>query len=533
MAIGTPSFTSVASIPKLKGKVNYEEWRNAVQGFCEMNGLWRYMLGKIKKPKSPSPPNGEELDEKTQESYDAKLLQWLTVTDSLRGVIRSTCTLDPMSHVNNLDLCSDMWAKFELLYRDTGFIERDAILIRLSSKTSSNFDDVAQFVDSLKRNSTRLKEIGTTDVPSWMFTTWLLHGLSSKYDSFRMMLNNNRKASEQSQKTKVEPDFDSILEQILNLDTQKKTSEARSMKSALKPKEKKKSSTEPSDLCPYCARPGHFEEKCYYKHSERTSEDFRQRFQNRIKELRFKANATKTQNGDKNDAENDKSTTLGNRGYVAQQKDVVLATGSHDPNWYFDNAASYHMTFDLANFDNADSLTQCRHPQDDITLADGSVILPDGIDTITLLFRTKNSTEKIFLSGVRYCSKLDTKLISLGMLDRKGLSYSSSGGILEVRDRALPIMSGHLTAHNLYKVDLEDATTNFVTISQRAMTANTSKSAADLLVWHRRFAHLNEASIKELVTITSGMVISPSTNKLPFCSVCVEAKITRQPHRQP
>ena len=25
MAIGTPSFTNVASIPKLKGKVNYEE----------------------------------------------------------------------------------------------------------------------------------------------------------------------------------------------------------------------------------------------------------------------------------------------------------------------------------------------------------------------------------------------------------------------------------------------------------------------------------------------------------------------------
>ena len=348
-----------------------------------------------------------------------------------------------------------------------------------------------------------------------------------------MMLNNNRKASKQSQKTKIEPDFDSILEQILNLDTQKKTSEARSMKSALKPKEKKKSSTEPSDLCPYCTRPGHLEEKCYYKHPERASEDLRQRFQSRIKELRSKANATKTQNGDKNDADNDESTALGNRGYVTQQKDVVLATGSHDPNWYFDNAASYHMTFDLADFDNADSLTQCRHPQDDITLADGSVILPDGIGTITLLFRTKNSTEKIFLSGVRYCSKLDTKLISLGMLDRKGLSYSSSGGILEVRDGALPIMSGHLTAHNLYKVDLEDAATNFVTISQRAMTANTSKSVADLLVWHRHFAHLNEASIKELVTITSGMVISPSTNKLPFCSVCVEAKITRQPHRQP
>ncbi len=84
MAVGSPSFTSVASIPKLKRKANYEKWRNAVQGFCEINGLWRYMLGEIPKPKALSPPEGkEDVDEKTKETYDAKILSWLTVTDSL------------------------------------------------------------------------------------------------------------------------------------------------------------------------------------------------------------------------------------------------------------------------------------------------------------------------------------------------------------------------------------------------------------------------------------------------------------------
>lgn len=184
MAAGSPSFTGVASIPKPKGKANYEEWRNDVQGFCEMNELWRYMLGEIAKPKAPSPPESKELDEKTKEAYDTKLFQWLPVTDSLRGVIRSTCTLDPMPHVSNLDLCSNIWAKIELLYRDTGFMERDTILIRLSSKTASDFENVAHFADSLKLDSIRLKEIGTKDVPDWMFTSWLLCGLTSEYDSF-------------------------------------------------------------------------------------------------------------------------------------------------------------------------------------------------------------------------------------------------------------------------------------------------------------------------------------------------------------
>ncbi len=50
MAADNLSFTSVASIPKLQGKASYKEWRNAVQDFCEINGLWRYMLGEISKP---------------------------------------------------------------------------------------------------------------------------------------------------------------------------------------------------------------------------------------------------------------------------------------------------------------------------------------------------------------------------------------------------------------------------------------------------------------------------------------------------
>ncbi len=69
-------------------------------------------------------------------------------------------------------------------------MQRDAILIRLFSRTASDLSNVAQFVDSLKPDCKRLKEIGMKDVPDCMFTIWLLHGLDSKYDSFCIMLNN-------------------------------------------------------------------------------------------------------------------------------------------------------------------------------------------------------------------------------------------------------------------------------------------------------------------------------------------------------
>lgn len=128
------------------------------------------MLGQIAESKTPSPPEGKKLDEKTKEAYNTKLMQWFTITDSLRELIRSTCTLDPMSHVSNLDLCSDMWTKFEHLYQDTSFMEQDTILMRLSNKTASDFKDVAHFANSLKWNLMQLKEIGTKDVLDWLFT---------------------------------------------------------------------------------------------------------------------------------------------------------------------------------------------------------------------------------------------------------------------------------------------------------------------------------------------------------------------------
>ena len=69
-----------------------------------------------------------------------------------------------MSYMSGMDPCSDMWTKFEVLYWDIGFIERNAIFIQLFTQTASDFSNIAQFADSLKRDCTRLKKIGTKDV---------------------------------------------------------------------------------------------------------------------------------------------------------------------------------------------------------------------------------------------------------------------------------------------------------------------------------------------------------------------------------
>ncbi len=109
-----------------------------------MNGILPYMLGQFKKPEPfPTPSAGKVQDAALKEAKKAKIMRWPTLTYSLRGVIRSTCNVELMSHVSDIDPCSDMWTKFETLYRDTDFMERDAIFIRLSSQMASDFSKVA------------------------------------------------------------------------------------------------------------------------------------------------------------------------------------------------------------------------------------------------------------------------------------------------------------------------------------------------------------------------------------------------------
>lgn len=69
------------------------------------------------------------------------------------------------------------------------------------------------------------------------------------------------------------------------------------------------------------------------------------------------------------------------------------------------------MIYDLANFDNSDFLMQCCYHKNDINIADKFVIFSNRISTIVLTFYTKNFKEKIFLSRVCYCNRLDIKLI--------------------------------------------------------------------------------------------------------------------------
>ena len=75
-----------------------------------------------------------------------------------------------------------------------------------------------------------------------------------------MILTNNWKAY-QATVSKTEVDFNSILEQILNLYTQKKVSKSKSMKNTFKAIKTKKSTSQPYPPCLYYSKNRDIEKK--------------------------------------------------------------------------------------------------------------------------------------------------------------------------------------------------------------------------------------------------------------------------------
>ncbi len=65
------------------------------------------------------------------------------------------------------------------------------------------------------------------------------------------------------------------------------------------------------------------------------------------------------------------------------------------------------------------------------------------------------------------------------------------------------------------------------------MKGRTSKSRVDLFLYYQPFAHPNKTSIKYLIKITSSIIITLSCSLFLFCSVCLKAKMTKQPHWKP
>ena len=179
--------------------------------------------------------------------------------------------------------------------------------------------------------------------------------------------------------------------------------------------------------------------------------------------------------------------------------------------WIIDSGASRHMTY------NKGQIYAYREfkEKEPVTLGDGNKVEAHGTGKVKLIM---NSNQSITLQDVLYVPKLSCNLLSVGAAADKGITVDFGQDYCNFKMDDHVIASG--TRNNkMYYLDYEAEN-----------EANVASNVEGLKLWHQRFGHANQGSLKKMVD--KGMVNGISINKqeeLGFCEACVEGKEHRDP----
>lgn len=150
----------IASVPKLLGRENYDEWTFAVENFLVIDGLQKCI-------------DGSENDESKNAKARAKLI--LTIDSSLYVHIRETSSP------------KELWDKLKSLFDDSGFTRRISLLRNLISLRLENCESMSSYVTQLVETAQKLRNTGFNIDEEWIGSL-LLAGLPEKFSPMIMAI---------------------------------------------------------------------------------------------------------------------------------------------------------------------------------------------------------------------------------------------------------------------------------------------------------------------------------------------------------
>ncbi|CDP17738.1 unnamed protein product [Coffea canephora] len=194
------------------------------------------------------------------------------------------------------------------------------------------------------------------------------------------------------------------------------------------------------------------------------------------------------------------------------ESDFSLAVSrltSHPDEWILDSTCTYHMTpmrewfFEFEELDGGFVYMGNDNPCKTV-----------GIGSIKL--RNHDGSTRI-LKDVRYVPNLKRSLISLGLLESKGLEVRMRDGILKVTSGALLMLKG-VRKNNLYYYQ----GSTVVGTAAVATSSSSKKDAEATKLWHMRLGDAGEKSLQNLAK--QGLLKGTKVCKLEFCEHCVLEK---------
>ena len=183
--------------------------------------------------------------------------------------------------------------------------------------------------------------------------------------------------------------------------------------------------------------------------------------------------------------------------------------------WIIDSGASCHMCNVEDKFTQFLSLKQPRN----VALGDGRILKATGIGTVILKMElTGKSNELCRLSNVLYVPNLTYSLLSVSALVKSGndLQFSDSG--CKILNKNLEVIATAVKSGGLYYVKLVE-NFEYATIA----------SNQDINLWHKRFGHLGNQNLKNLVNnnLVKGLNFDAKKD-IGFCDPCAHGKHHRE-----
>ena len=155
----------IQSIPKLKGRDNYDEWSFGVENLLVLDNLVNYI-------KSQPDPD-----------FEAK------PSDDAKAKAKIVLTIDPglYVHIKESKTALDLWVKLRSMFDDSGFSRKITLLRHLISLRQENCTSMTAYVTQVVETAQRLKGTGFTITEEWIGSL-LLAGLPEKFSPMIMAI---------------------------------------------------------------------------------------------------------------------------------------------------------------------------------------------------------------------------------------------------------------------------------------------------------------------------------------------------------
>ncbi|EGC48719.1 nucleolar protein NOP2 [Histoplasma capsulatum var. duboisii H88] len=437
-----------------------------------------------------------------------------------------------------------LWQIIEDNFAERPDVRRTRLYREMTGMTAKSKGSDRAFIERLIAIRTDYIRLGYR-VEDFMFFDCLLTGVSKGWASF---IKNRLDQVAKDNSQPLEDDFLGLCRDILlrlptanesttdtprNPTNNAQDTDKKDKKGKDKDKEKDSKSEKKSNetrTCFHCQRIGHIQNDCWKKYPE--------------KRPSYPNNDNKEKDKVDTSAGTAPVHNVVEQVFCITEKAYMSGHKSIKDTWILDSGSGAHATphKDLV-------VAKPQKYTVKLEMADGSVVPAAAIGDTMISVEGAD----MLLSGVRYVPKLEVNLMSMGKLVRQGftfkqLAYGNNHAMLFMSPDRTFSFTAKLNENDIYEVEKPPTFKDLICFALsngkfEPANAMTDDSATDAIMalpkndikvieltmmqWHQKLGHLNPADIAKMAADPRlGMrIIGQRT--LPFCKVCVQAKMTR------